>query len=93
MDTGTVTLQLPARLYADLQFLAETENSDPIEIISRLVAHVRQQRAWRRDLVALREQIRQEGDLQVGVTKDEVVKRLRQTRQELFETEYAHLYR
>jgi len=40
-----------------------------------------------------REQIRQDGGLQVGTTKDEVVERLRQTRREIFEAEYAHLYR
>jgi hypothetical protein len=31
--------------------------------------------------------------LQVGATKDEVVERLRQARCEIFEAEYAHLYR
>jgi hypothetical protein len=45
-----------------------------------------------RDLTALREEIRQAGGLKVGTTKDEVVERLRQTRREIFEAEYAHLY-
>jgi hypothetical protein len=43
-------------------------------------------------LTALREQIRQEGGLSVGLTKEELVERLRQTRTEIFEAEYAHLY-
>jgi hypothetical protein len=31
--------------------------------------------------------------VQVGTTKDAVVERLRQTRHDIFEAEYAHLYR
>lgn len=93
MDTTTVTIQLPAHLYAELQSLAADEQIDPVEVIAKLVAMVRQRRAWLRDLAALREQIRQNGGLHVGTTKDEVVEQLRQTRREIFETEYAHLYR
>jgi len=42
-----------------------------------------QRRAWLHDLKALREQIRRDGGLRVGTTKEEVVKRLRQTRREI----------
>jgi hypothetical protein len=62
-------------------------------VIRRLVAMANQRHAWRRDLTALRDQIREEGGLQIGTTKEEVVERLRQTRREIFEAEYAHLYR
>jgi hypothetical protein len=44
------------------------------------------------DLAALRKQIAQDGGLKIGNTKEEVVERLRQTRREIFEAEYAHLY-
>jgi hypothetical protein len=93
MNTTTVTLQLPASLYAELQALATDEQTDLVEVIACLVAMARQRRAWLRDLRALREQIHQDGGLQVGTTKEQVVERLRQTRREIFETEYAHLYR
>jgi hypothetical protein len=93
MDTETITLELPAQVYTDLQSLAMDQETDPAEMVARLIATARQHRAWLRDLTALREQIRQEGGLQVGVTKQEVVERLRQTRREIFEAEYAHLYR
>jgi len=93
MDTATVMVQLPTRLYDDLQSLATAEQTDPVEMIARLVATAQERYAWRRDLTALREQILQDGGLQVGATKDEVVERLRQTRREIFEAEYAHLYR
>lgn len=62
-------------------------------LAARLVVAANQRRAWLRNLATLREQIRQDGGLQVGTTKDEVVERLRQTRREIFEAEYAHLYR
>ena len=93
MGAKTMTLELPAPLYAALQSLAEDEQQDLTEVIAGLVESAHQRRAWIRDLVALGEQIRQDGGLQVGTTKDQVVERLRQTRHEIFEAEYAHLYR
>ena len=93
MDKSPVTIQLPASLYAELQTLAADEQTDPVEVIRRLVAMANQRHAWRRDLTALRDQIREAGGLQIGTTKEEVVERLRQTRREIFEAEYAHLYR
>ncbi len=93
MDTGMVTLQLSDQVYADLQSLAADEQTDPAEIVARLVANARRRRAWLRDLTALREQIHQDGGLQVGADKQEVVEQMRQTRREIFEAEYAHLYR
>ena len=92
MSASTVPLQLPAGLYAELQSLAKEEQTDPVVILSRLVAAARLRRAWLSDLTALRQQIVQEGGLKAGATKQEVVKRLRRTRREIFEAEYAHLY-
>jgi hypothetical protein len=92
MDTPVVTVRLPASLYAELESLATEEQIDPVEMIGRLVTVASQHRAWRRDLTALREEIRQAGGLRIGATKDQVVERLRQTRREIFEAEYAHLY-
>ena len=93
MDAKTVALELPASVYAELQSLATDEQIEPAEMVARLVEMTRQRRVWLRDLAALRAQIRQDGGLQVGTTKDDVVERLRQTRHRIFEAEYAHLYR
>lgn len=93
MDAEVVSIELPAHLYAALQSLAEEERADMVEIIDRLVTAAGQQRAWLRDVAALREQIEQDGGLQVGASKHEVVERLRRTRRDIFEAEYAHLYR
>lgn len=93
MSTQVVTIQLPAHLYAEIESMAAEEQIDPIEVIDRLVTTASQQKAWLRDLNALREQICQDGGLQVGSSKDEVIERLRQARREIFGAEYAHLYR
>jgi len=92
IETEKVTIQLPAQLHADLQLLAADEKMDPVEVIARLVTMASQHRAWLQDLTALREEISRDGELSVGVSKDEVVERLRQTRHEIFEAGYAHLY-
>jgi hypothetical protein len=93
MDRTTVKLELPASLYADLQSLAENEEQDPVDVIAGLVETARHRRAWLRDVEALRAQVRNEGGLSVGATKEQVVARMRQTRREIFEAEYAHLHR
>jgi hypothetical protein len=93
MERPLVTIELPASLYAELQSLAADEQTDLVELIRHLVDMASQRRGWLRDLALLREQVRQVGGLQVSATREEVVKRLRQTRREIFEAEYAHLYR
>jgi len=37
MDAGTMTLQIPAGLYARLQSLAAKERTDPVQVVERLV--------------------------------------------------------
>ena len=44
METVTVTIELPAQLYTELQTLAEDEQADPIEILTRLITLAIQQR-------------------------------------------------
>lgn len=86
----TMTLELPGVLYADLQALAAEEEGDLVTLLSRWV---RERQHWLHDLQELRALIRREGGLAVGNTKEEVVEQMRKTRQEIFEVEYAHLYR
>ena len=93
METKTMTLELPASLYADLESLAAEEQQNLVEVLAHLVKAAGRRRAWLSDVRALREQIRLDGSLDVGRTKEQVVEQLRQTRREIFETQYAHLYR
>ncbi|MDX2213050.1 MAG: hypothetical protein SFY66_07150 [Oculatellaceae cyanobacterium bins.114] len=91
-NTELVTLQLPIELYQKLRSLAVEGQTDPVEVIARLVTDAQRRRAWLQDLAALRQQIQADGGLQLG-DREERVEQLRQTRQEIFEAEYAHLYR
>jgi hypothetical protein len=49
MATESVTISLPAGVYAELEALARREDSSPAETIARLVAHAKQQRAGHQD--------------------------------------------
>jgi len=48
---------------------------------------------WQRNLEDLRQETREAGGLNLRGSKEAVIERLRETRREIFETEYAHLYR
>jgi hypothetical protein len=93
MATNMVTLELPVSAYDQLQELAVAEQKDPIEVITELIDMAHQRQSWLRELEELRDLIREQGGLQIGTTKEEVIEKLRQTRREIFEAEYAHLYR
>ena len=91
-EQSVIALELPAKVYSELQALAAEEQTEPAALVADLVVLLRERRAWQRDLARLREQILQNGSLQVGANKEEVVARLRQTRQQIFDAEYAYLY-
>ncbi|HOT93151.1 MAG TPA: hypothetical protein PLN71_16435 [Anaerolineae bacterium] len=93
MDTPTITLELPAQVYADLQSLADEAKIDLVEMLRRWIKQTSEQRAWIQAWDDLRRLVQEEGGLHVGTTKEEVVEHMRKTRQEIFEAEYAHLYR
>jgi len=93
MDTPVVTLELPANLYDKLQALAAEEQLEPVEMLTQWAELAYQRRAWLHGWAELRRLIEQKGGLQVGTTKEAIVQKMRQTRYEIFEAEYAHLYR
>ena len=93
MATKKVTLELPVSVYEQLQELAAVEQKDPSEVITELVDVAHQRQSWLRELEELRDLIREQGGLQISTNKEEMLEQLRQTRREIFEAEYAHLYR
>ena len=44
METDTVTIELPTQLYTQLQELAADEQSDPIQVLVRLLTSAMQKR-------------------------------------------------
>jgi len=93
MTTKKVTLELPASIYEQLQELAAVEQKNPIEVITELIDIAYQQHSWLKQLHELQDLIREQGGLQISTDKEEMIEKLRQTRREIFEAEYAHLYR
>ncbi len=88
----TTTLELPTKLYTNLESLAENDDQDITALLEQWVKEAQRQR-WIQGWQELRDLIREEGGLDVGETKEEIVAHMRKTRQEIFEEEYAHLYR
>jgi len=93
MDMDTVTIQLPAHLYTELETLARAVESDPITLLGSLIREARQERSLRRTWDELCDLVQRDGGLKIGNTTEEIVEQMRKTRHELFEAEYAHLYR
>ena len=64
-----------------------------VEMLVRWITLARQRYAWIQGWKELGELVRQDDGLQIATTKEQVVEQMRKTRREIFEAEYAHLYR
>jgi metal-responsive CopG/Arc/MetJ family transcriptional regulator len=84
-----ITIELTSDLHEKLQTLLSEGQTDPSGAIAQMITEAYEKRGWLEDLAALRRQILHDGGLQQG---DNLVALLHQTRQEIFEAEYAHLY-
>ena len=93
MGNRTVPLNLPADLYARLQQLASESKTAPADLIARLVEDAFNRRDWLRDLDELRAQINRDDNRETETNQEEFIEQLRKARREIFEAEYAHLYR
>ncbi len=92
-NAAQITIHLPQQVYDELLSLKSASLTTPVEIIAELVKEARQHRDWLKELAQLRAQIRQDGGLRIGINEDDVIAALRQTRETVFNEEYAHLYR
>lgn len=93
MTTNSVTLELPETLYHQLETLAQQKDLSPVCLIELWLEIDQQQPSFQQKWTDLRTLIQTQGGLNVGETKEEIIEKLRQTRQEIFEEDYAHLYR
>jgi hypothetical protein len=66
MSSETVILELPASVYADLEFLAENEQTEPSEMIARLVKAAHYERRAEPSTRAFRKILERATDL--GIT-------------------------
>lgn len=63
------------------------------EVLAELTAMRETPRSWREELATLQASIAAHGGLNVGETTEEIVEHMRRTRKEVWDDEYAHLYR
>lgn len=89
----TVTIEIPGDLYAKLVELATESDSTPTDQIASLIEAALKHRAWLRELYELRELIKNQNPQETEPNHEEFIEQLRMTRREIFEAEYAHLYR
>ena len=93
MRKNTVTIELPADLYAKLEKLAADSDSSPTDQIATLIEDAKTRGAWIRALEDMSIQIQKDDNRETEPDQEEFSKQLRKARREIFEAEYAHLYR
>ncbi len=93
MGKETITLSLPAGLYAKLEKLAAESGSTPIDEIATLIEDAKSRRVWLRALDDFSKEIQEDDNRENVPDQEELIEQLRKTRREIFEAEYAHLYR
>jgi prevent-host-death family protein len=77
----------------DVETLEQLKAEIVADLLSELSSPEPGRRTWREELDELRASIAENGGLNVGETTEEIVEHMRRIRQEIFEAEYAHLYR
>ena len=93
VNEKTVTLNIPSGLYAILEELAAESNTTPNDQIVTIIEEALKRKAWLRDLEELQKEIGQDKNLDTELDQEELIEKLRKARREIFEAEYAHLYR
>lgn len=88
----TAHVREPAPTYqaASLAALKEEITAD---VTARILEAIDRPLAWSEGLAKLQASIAAHGSLNVGETTEEIVDHMRRIRQQIFEEEYAHLYR
>lgn len=93
-DSTAITIHFPLRLYVALQQRATDDQVDLPEKVIQLVAYALDPTyMWQQDWKALCDLVQQEGGLGVPHDKEELIEHMRKIRAEIWEEEYAHLYR
>ena len=97
MSSREIVWEIPEGLYGELMW-AQKELAYPnmIELVSqavqRYLAEIKHD-AWLSEFYQLQKLVRASGGFNLGETKEEVINKLREQRRQLFEEDYAHLYR
>ena len=84
---------MPSRLYAELEELAADSDSTPVDQIASLIEDAQSRRSWLRALNDSSKEIKENANRETEPDQEELMEQLRKIRREIFEAEYAHLYR
>lgn len=100
MSTKEITWQVPEELYNEMLRAKETYAlPDLAELIQQAVQYWLQEfqrQAYQQELEKLQQEIQAAGGtaaMGLGTTKEEIITNLRRTRQQIYEEDYANLYR
>lgn len=91
-ETPVGQLREPAPVY-DTAALAQLKAEIIAEVLAELETRPPEPISWRDGLALLQKQVADSGGLGFGDDPEAIVEQMRRTRQEIFEAEYAHLYR
>ena len=89
----TQALELPEPIYRTLLLLADRRKVTPAQLIEQLIGEEERRRERVRIWNELVESVHRTGHPLIGKTTEEIVEHMRKTRAEIWEAEYAHLYR
>jgi hypothetical protein len=96
MSSRKIVWQISEDLYREL-VQAQKELKYPTlpdliaQAVQRRLAEIRDER-YLAEFRKLQKQVRESGGFKLGDTEDEVIARLRETRKQIFEEDYARLY-
>jgi hypothetical protein len=96
MASHEIVLQVSEELYEEL-LKAQKEMNYPslpdlvAQAVQRRLAEIRRE-TWQQEFRNLQREVRSTGGFGLGETKEEVIARLREIRQQVFEQDYARLY-
>jgi prevent-host-death family protein len=82
----------PAPVY-DTATLERLKSEVVAEVIAELNAKTVEPISWAEGWAELQRLMKESGSPFANMTTDEIVEKMRETRREIFEAEYAHLYR
>lgn len=97
MSSREIVWKIPEGLYGELIW-AQKELAYPnlialvSQAVQRYLADIKHD-SWIREFHQLQRLVRTSGGFGLGETKEEVMNKLREQRQQIFEEDYAHLYR
>jgi hypothetical protein len=97
MSSREIVWEIPEGLYGELMW-AQKELSYPnlialvTQAVQRYLSEIKHD-AWLKEFRQFQQLVRAAGGFGLGETKEEVIDKLREQRREIFEEDYADLYR